>query len=66
MRIHFAFNILTSLPGVEFKSAWLRRESVELESATLPLICKADLIANKKAVGRLQDLADAEALEGDD
>ena len=62
----FRVDILTGLPGVEFDSAWSRRESVELESAKLPLICKADLIANKKAVGRLQDLADAEALEGDD
>jgi hypothetical protein len=34
-----------------------------LDGVAIPLIGKADLIANKKAVGRLQDLADAEALE---
>jgi hypothetical protein len=30
----------------------------------VPFIGKAEFIANKKAAGRLQDLADAERIEG--
>jgi predicted nucleotidyltransferase len=59
----FRVDLLTSIPGVVFEEAWARRTSVELDGITVPLIGRADLIANKKAVGRLQDLADVEALE---
>ena len=59
-------DLLTDLPGVEFEPAWQRRASVTLEGVTIPLISRDDLIANKKAVGRLQDLADIEALEAID
>lgn len=62
----FRIDILTDIPGIEFVNAWPRRSKVVLEGVELPLINKADLIANKKAVGRLQDLADAEALEAID
>jgi len=34
-----------------------------LDGVAVPLIAREDLIANKRAVGRLQDLADVEALE---
>jgi hypothetical protein len=59
----FRVDLMTGLPGVEFEAAWLRRSSVTLEGRAIPLISRADLIANKKSVGRLQDLADVEALE---
>ena len=59
----FRVDILTDIPGVDFESAWSRRTSVILDDETVPMIAKADLIANKKAVGRLQDLADVEVLE---
>jgi len=59
----FRVDLLTQIPGVEFESAWQRRSSVTLDGQQVPLISCADLIANKKAVGRLQDLADVEALE---
>jgi hypothetical protein len=36
---------------------------VTLDAVKLPMIGKAQLIKNKRAVGRLQDLADAEELE---
>ncbi len=62
----FRIDILTSLPALVFAEAWPRRSTVTIEGTPLPLIGKADLIANKKAVGRLQDLADAEALEAID
>ncbi len=59
----FRVDILTDLPGVDFDGAWSRRSSVQLDGETIPLIARADLVINKKMVGRLQDLADAEALE---
>jgi predicted nucleotidyltransferase len=59
----FRVDLLTSIPGVVFEEAWARRSSVELGGISVPLIGRKDLIANKKAVGRLQDLADVEALE---
>lgn len=59
----FRVDLLTQIPGVVFDSAWQRRLSITLDGVTIPLIAREDLIANKKAVGRLQDLADIEALE---
>jgi hypothetical protein len=48
---------------VTFDEAWSSRIYVTLDEVTLPMIGKAQLIKNKRAVGRLQDLADAEELE---
>ena len=59
----FRVDILTDIPGVAFEDAWTRRTSVVLEGQEIPLISLEDLIANKRRVGRLQDLADVEALE---
>jgi hypothetical protein len=58
----FRVDILTEIPGVAFDAAWVRRCSVTLDGQQIPLIDIEDLIANKIAVGRLQDLADVEAL----
>ena len=59
----FRLDIMMSLPGVEFASAWERRENVELEGLAVPFISKADLISTKKASGRPQDLIDVQNLE---
>ncbi|MBX3131229.1 MAG: hypothetical protein KF718_31205 [Polyangiaceae bacterium] len=59
----FRVDLLTDIPGVDFVTAWSRRTSVTLEGLEVPLISLEDLIQNKRAVGRLQDLADVEALE---
>jgi len=59
----FRVDLLTHIPGVEFDAAWGRRSKVLLDGTEVALIAKEDLITNKKAVGRLQDLADVEALE---
>jgi hypothetical protein len=59
----FRIHLLMSIPGVDFEGAWARRDSVSLDGVRVPLISRADLISNKKAVGGLQDLADVEALE---
>lgn len=51
------------IPAVTFDEAWSSRIYVTLDEVELPVIGKAQLIRNKRAVGRLQDLADAEELE---
>jgi len=58
-------DILTAIDGVEFDTAWLRRMSTSFEGEPVYVISRSDLIANKRASGRLQDLADVESLEGD-
>ena len=59
----FRIDILTDIPAVTFDEAWKGRIHVVLDGVSLPVIGKRELIRNKRAVGRLQDLADAEALE---
>lgn len=59
----FRVDILTDIPGVTFDEAWSSRIHVTLDGVEVPVIGKAELIKNKRAVGRLQDLADAEELE---
>ena len=57
-------DLLTSVDGVDFEGAWERRYEVVIGEATIPFIGVDDLIANKRATGRPQDLADVAALEG--
>jgi len=56
-------NLLTSLTGVEFDDCYQRFVEVEIDNMRIPIIHSEDLIANKKALGRHQDLADLEELE---
>src|SRR5580704_2715219 len=54
------FDILPDLPGVDFDAAWERRIEGVLDAATgltAFFISKDDLIANKLASGRPQDIA---------
>jgi len=58
-------DILTSIPGVEFDPAWERRVEDVIDPASglkVSFISREDLIAGKLASGRLQDLADVEAI----
>src|ERR1700690_2811078 len=59
------FDILPSIPGVDFDAAWIRRVEIVVDPATglkANFISAEDLIASKLASGRLQDLADADAI----
>ncbi len=58
----FRLDIMMSIPGVDFESAWGRREEVRLGEFVIPFISKADLIKAKEASGRPQDFMDAEKL----
>lgn len=56
-------DLLTRLYGVEFDDAWNRRVEATLDDVPVSMISRSDLIANKRATGRSQDVADAEFLE---
>jgi predicted nucleotidyltransferase len=55
-------DIITRISGVDFERAYANRKSVSLEGMEVPVISLEDLIANKRASGRAQDLADIEKL----
>jgi hypothetical protein len=55
--------IITTLPGVVFKECYDKRLLVEVEEVKVNFIDLDNLRKNKKATGRLQDLADLENLE---
>jgi len=56
-------DILTSIDGVEFNDAWRQRVEINIEDVLVFVISRVHLIANKKTVGRPQDLADIDRLE---
>lgn len=56
-------DLMTGIDGVEFNACYSRRHEVKMGDVVLPIIHLDDFIANKRAVGRLQDLADIEAVE---
>ena len=57
-------DILTQVDGVEFDSCWARHVEVEIGGQRVPFISVDDLVANKKASGRPQDIADVAVIEG--
>ena len=57
-------DILTQISGVDFEQAWPQRlEASFFGRMVCPVIGRQDLITNKRASARAQDLADVEALE---
>ena len=55
-------DVLTSLTGVEFASAWPERASGRMGPLECPFIGRAALIRNKRALDRPRDRADLEFL----
>lgn len=58
-------DILVTLLGVTFADCYAQRVEVEMEGVVVKCIDRENLKKNKKATGRLQDLADAENLESE-
>jgi hypothetical protein len=56
-------DLLTGIDGVHFAACWTRRDVMQFEGVTLNFIGLEDFKTNKQAAGRLQDLADLQALE---
>lgn len=55
-------DVLTSISGVEFDAAHERRVTAKVGALEIPLLGLEDLLANKLAAGRPQDLVDAAAI----
>ena len=59
-------DLLTSIDGVPFGEAWSGRVTGRFGAESVAFLGRRELVANKRAVGRLQDLADIEALGPDE
>lgn len=53
-------DIVTEIDGVEFEEAWPERLQTSFADQTTSVISARLLLANKRATGRLQDLADVD------
>lgn len=58
-------DVVTAIDGVSFAEAWPRRSSTTYGEQPVPVIGKADLVRNKRASGRPQDLLDVASLEAE-
>ncbi len=57
-------DVITQVSGLSFAQAWPHRlEATFFDRPECPIIGRDDLIRNKRASARVQDLADVEALE---
>jgi hypothetical protein len=56
-------DVLTSIESVEFEGAWQRRVSTTYGGVPIHVLSIEDLLTNKRAVGRPQDLLDVALLE---
>ncbi|MFO1226300.1 hypothetical protein [Roseateles sp.] len=56
-------DLLTAIDGVEFEACWARREQVDVAGLPLYVIALDDFKTNKRATGRMKDLADLESLD---
>jgi hypothetical protein len=57
-------DVLTRVSGISFEDAWPNRVAVAVApDLRLPFVGLADLLRNKRAAGRPQDVADVAALE---
>ena len=56
-------DMITSISGVAFDEAYQKRQIVEIEGLSIPILSLGDLIRNKRATGRDKDRLDAETLE---
>ena len=56
-------DVITAIDGVGFDEAWSARFAAAFAGIPVPVLSRHHLITNKKAAGRLQDLADVERLE---
>jgi hypothetical protein len=56
-------DVLTKVSGVDFATAWAGRIEASFGDVRAHVIGLAELLANKRAAARPQDLADVDALE---
>jgi hypothetical protein len=56
-------DVLTSIDGVDFATAWAGRLAISVDGLQISVLGRRDLLVNKRASGRPQDLADIARLE---
>lgn len=56
-------DVTTKISGVRFEDAWPNRTHVDIDGLHVPVLGRAELLANKRATGRPQDLVDADRLD---
>jgi hypothetical protein len=56
-------DVITEIDGVDFESAWHERLAVPFADQVVNVLSRQDLIRNKRAAGREQDLLDVKWLE---
>jgi hypothetical protein len=56
-------DVMTGISGVRFASAWRNRKRTEYGGVPIQVLGRSDLIRNKRASGRPQDLLDVQQLE---
>ena len=59
-------DFVTTIDGVDWAAAWAGRKQGEYGGVPVYFLGRAEFIRNKKTCGRLKDLADIEALQGND
>lgn len=62
-RIPARIDFLQTVPGLEFEASWAHRVTSPLGGVPVQFISRDDLLINKRAVGRPQDIRDVRALE---
>jgi hypothetical protein len=58
----YRIDILTSISGVDFESAWADRVEAEIAGVRVPVLGRQSFVLNKRATGRTKDFADLESL----
>jgi hypothetical protein len=56
-------DVITAIDGVVFEDAWPARMEARFADQTVPVLSRDDLMRNKRATGRPQDLLDVQWLE---
>ena len=56
-------DVITAIDGVDFSRAWKNRLRTAFSDVPVDVLSREDLITNKRASGRTQDLADVEWLD---
>ena len=56
-------DVLTSIDGVDFASAWEKRVVMAIGDSAAPVLAYDDLLRNKQATGRPKDVQDVAMLE---
>ena len=60
----YRIELSTQISGVEFEGCWSHRVMGQVDDIVVPILGLAELRTNKRASGRLKDLADLDNLPG--